>query len=92
MKKLFFAVALLCSATLFTACNDGKPHCWEITSTVTINGASANSTTHYWGTEDEVNSYIENAKKANEAQNIANFTISKKRTSASESDCKDSLF
>jgi len=60
MKRTFIALAIVAAATVsFSSCSTfTKERCWEIKSTVTVNGESNVRTYYHWGSSLEVAGYV----------------------------------
>lgn len=81
MKKVFGVIALaavLCCG--FTSCDDAA--CYVVTQKTEVLGQTLETKVYVWGTADEVNTYIDNAKKV-----AAVKSVTKKRVNRAQSDC-----
>lgn len=87
MKKTMIACALVLSAIAFSSCGDTN-RCYEVT--LKVNSAiSLETTTYFWGTKNELDTYKDNLKAAQIKLGIdeKTITISSKPTTKSQSDC-----
>lgn len=87
MKKAFIAVAIVLAAGLMTSCN--KEGCYKVVVKTTIAGVTVEAPAYVYGTPDDVDNFIEEAKAKAEAGNIPGVTldITKQRVNKSEEDC-----
>ena len=87
MKKMIIACAVVLAACL-SSCGDTN-YCYEVTTTVTILGNPTSTTTHFWGTSNELDAYTDKLLKGQEALRISNdaIDITAKPTNKSQSDC-----
>ena len=98
MKKLFYALMVLVSVTMFTACGGNDPKdpkdldnttwcCWELTAK--WNGQTEVS--YVWATEYIMGVSVETAKKEAEKQGITNYSVTYKKNNAKDEDACDAL-
>lgn len=89
MKKVFLTVAIVAAAVLgMTSCSN-KEKCWEIKATSTFkDGTSLTATAYFWGTKNELNVQIDNAKKAAEEEE-GKFKVNSKKSvkAADQKEC-----
>lgn len=84
MKKVFLTVAIVAAAVLgMTSCSN-KEKCWEIKATATFDGTSFTETGYFWGTKNELNVHIDDAKKAAEEDGGKLKVNSKKSVKAAD--------
>lgn len=85
MKKAFIAVAIVLAAGLMTSCN--KEGCYKVVVKTTVAGVTMEVPAYVYGTPDDVDNFIEEAKA--EAGNVPGVTldITKQRVNKSEEDC-----
>ncbi|MCI7575960.1 MAG: hypothetical protein ACI3Z5_02600 [Paludibacteraceae bacterium] len=85
MKKAFIAVAIVLAAGLMTSCN--KEGCYKVVVKTTIAGVTVEAPAYVYGTPDDVDNFIEEAKA--QAGNVPGVTldITKQRVNKSEEDC-----
>lgn len=85
MKKVFLTVAIVAAAVLgMTSCSN-KEKCWEIKATATFDGTSLTTTGYFWGTKNELNVQLDDAKKAAEEEGVEVKVNSKKSVKAADS-------
>ena len=86
MKKMIIACAVVLAACL-SSCGDTN-YCYEVTTTITGNN-SHSTTTHFWGTSNELDALKERLRKLEESMGFPSdaIEITAKRTNKSESDC-----
>ena len=87
MKKILL-LSFIAIAIGLSSCDDGKPHCWDVTTKATFMGKTETGNAHAWGTADEIDAQITLAKAFAEAMGATDVKISKKKVKLSEADCK----
>ncbi len=85
MKKFMICAAVVLAAGIMTSCNKDTNRCWELTTTVTVAGISSSTTTHIWGSQNELDAAIANAEAQFGKENV---TFDYKRTSLSVDECR----
>lgn len=88
MKKMIIACAVLLAGVL-SSCGDTN-YCYEITTTFTILNSTTTNITYTWGTSNELDAAIAEAKASCEKLGLSEdaYSVTYKRTSKSESDCR----
>lgn len=81
MKKFIFASAIVLAA-VFSSCGDTN-RCYEVTAESEVLGIKYSATTYVWGTKNDLDAAIAEAKK-NGGEGVK---VTYKRTSKSQSDC-----
>ena len=87
MKKVNFAFAIVL-AGVFTSCGDTN-YCYELTTKVTILGTTTSAVSYVWGTSNELDAAIAEAKAALEATGVSKdaYSVTYKKANKSAEDC-----
>lgn len=88
MKKLAIVCAVVLAAGL-SSCGDTN-YCYEVTKTYKVAGFEKSTTVFWWGTKNDLKTYEKTLKEESEKAGLSDdvITITSKRTSKSQSDCK----
>lgn len=81
MKKVLGAIALaLVLGCGFTSCDDAA--CYIVTTKAEVLGQTIETKAYVYGTSDDINVYVDNAKKVPGVK-----SVTKKRVNKAQSDC-----
>lgn len=88
MKKLAIVCAVVLAAGL-SSCGDTN-YCYEVTTTYKMETVETSATTLLWGTKNDLKTFEKTLKEESEKAGLSDdvITITSKRTSKSQSDCK----
>jgi len=88
MKRLFLlGVFAISFSVALTSCDDGKPHCWEVTCKGTVDGKTESDKFYEYGTADQIDATIKLIKEEAKKENVKNVKVTKKKFNLSENDC-----
>ncbi|MGM9837524.1 MAG: hypothetical protein ACI30A_03420 [Paludibacteraceae bacterium] len=93
MKKIAIVCAIMLATTLsLVSCGDTN-YCYEVTVTTKIAGLEQSVSYYWWGTKNDLKTYEQTLKDAQEKAGISGdaITITSKKTSRSQSDCIKSI-
>jgi len=87
MKKIILLI-FIAAAIAFSSCDDGKPHCWQVTVQYKAEGISKKYIVYVWLTADVLDVEITKQKLIFEQDGVTDVKITKKKLKLSEEDCK----
>jgi len=89
MKKIILLL-FIAAAIALSSCDDGKPHCWQVTLELKHEEFPPNFKlmNYLWKTADEIDVWCTNVKFMFESGGATDVKITKKKVKISEEDCK----